>query len=249
MQRSTIIKIVIAIVATVALVFGIQHAASAAPAEQTITKLSHIAYGEANFYSNTTGAAPSTDGFTKWRKNVADSPLDRGTSMLVMNVPAGTPDGNYYNLFYSDRSTDQNKLVTNIKNLSYDIRSSNTGAGGAPRISVELNNGDVAYLASETCHRALTIDSSWSRADFTGAKHNCGFYVTGDAAGFYEADGSQSAWSVFAAAHPELRVSQTYVVADAPGKYRLDRISLGTAYMYTSYYNKGVLCLADETRC
>lgn len=225
--------------------------AYASPAEETIYNWKHAATKEVNFYNNTTGSEPSTDGYVRWQHNVVDSPNDRGSSALHSLVPPANSDGSFYNLFYSFRSTNQNRAVGNVKNLSFDLRTNSSDGGGAPRISVEFLNGDVAYLASNTCRRELTVDSRWSRADFTGAKQNCGFYVSGVTGGFYEATGTQSAWDVYATAFPNQRVSQTYVVMDNPagGNYWLDRIALGTAWSYTSGWKRGVRCMNNEYRC
>jgi hypothetical protein len=192
----------------------------------------------------------------------AQRPYDRA---LHVQVPAATPDGNYYATFYSQKSVTQDKLVSNVKNLSYDIKTAADDRGGAPRISVEFLNGDVAYLASQTCRHTLTNDNRWSRADFTGWKKawlpddpatldvneqtGCQFSVSGDTGGTYESDGTMSAWADYAAANPDQRVSQAYVVMDAPGNYWIDRISLGTKWEYVAADNIGVDCQGDETRC
>jgi hypothetical protein len=238
-----------AVLGTVALVTLSAGSAQAAPAEELISNPAQQAQGEANFYDNVTGTESTDVGYTRWSHGGVDSPLDRQNNHLKLYTPAAEPEGNYFNLFYSERSTSQNTLVGNEKNMSFDIRTNSSDGGGAPRISVEFSNGDVAYLASQFCKRTLTIDIRWSRADFTGAKHNCEFNVTGDTGGVYAADGSRSAWRVYADANPEQRVSQAYIVTDAPGTYHLDRIALGTAWMYTSHFNVGVRCLGDETRC
>ena len=148
-------------------------------------------------------------------------------------MPAATPDGNYFATFSSDKSVTQDKLVGNVKNLSFDIKSNADNSGGAPRISVEFLNGDVASWPAETCVRTLTNDPRWSRSDFTGRKKDwvaddpttagvneqagCQFTVTGDTGGTYTSDGTHSAWADYVAAHPDQRMSQAYVVMDAPG--------------------------------
>ena len=125
----------------------------------------------------------------------------------------------------TDRSRNINRRVGNVANLSYDT--STPGGGGAARISVEFNNGEVAYLASEFCIANIPASGNrWKRADFTGAIDNCMFYVSDGV--LVPADGTDWAWDNLVYAHPWWRVSAAYVVADAAGDYILDRISLGT---------------------
>ena len=85
-------------------------------------------------------------------------------------------------------------------------------------------------------------------ADFTRFKTNCSFWVAGDR-GQYAADGNRSAWRVYTDAHPDQIVEQAYLVADEPGGYRIDRLSLGAGAMYTAGNTVGKVCTTDEASC
>ena len=86
------------------------------------------------------------------------------------------------------------------------------------------------------------------RADFTGAVDGCGFYDQNNT--LYEADGTHTAWDALVAAHPNWRVSYTFVVADEAGDYLLDRISLGTNRLYNFRDRFAVNCHGgDEDAC
>jgi len=226
-------------------------AAGASPVEETITNPAQVGHREVWFYDNSTGSSqPAEEGSSRWSRYGVDSPLDRGDKALRVKLPSGAPDGTYYSLFYTNRSVDRNIAASKVHNLSFDRRTASAVGGGAPRISVEFLNGDIAYLSAEYCTRTLTLDSRWSRSDFTRAKNNCGFYVTGDTGGFYAADGIHTAWQNYVAANPNQRVTSDYVVMDVDGTlYWLDHIALGTKFAYTSGDNKGVRCFNREGRC
>jgi len=233
-----------------ALVAGTAGVAGASPVEEKITNPAQVGHREVWFYDNTTGSQPAEEGFARWSSYGVDSPLDRGDKALRVQLPAGTPDGNYYSLFYTDRSTDRDIAASKVHNLSFDRKAASAVGGGAPRISVEFLNGDIAYLSAEYCSRTLTLDPRWTRSDFTRAKSDCGFYVTGDTGGYYAADGTNTAWQNYVAANPNQRVTSDYVVMDVgDATYWLDHIALGTKFAYTSGDNKGVRCFDREGRC
>jgi hypothetical protein len=188
--------------------------------------------------------SPSNCSTIAWQKVNKDSPLDTNSRALVTHVCVGD-----YTDAYTKRSLNINQNVADVKNLSYDFRTNGIGAG-APRISVLFANGDVAYLAASTCSNTLAASGGvWSRADFTGAVDNCAFNVTGTTGGLYQADGTSSAWDVYAALHPSQVVHSDFVVFDEPGDYMLDRISLGTTKMYNTSALRAVSCGMDENVC
>jgi len=179
-----------------------------------------------------------------WQKVNKDSPLDTNSRALATNVCVGD-----YTDAYTGRSLAINQSVADVKNLSYDFRTNSVGAG-APRISVLFGNGDVAYLAASTCSNELAASGgAWSRADFTGAVDNCAFNVTGATGGLYAADGSSSAWEVYATAHPAQVLSYDFLIFDEPGSYIVDRVSLGTNKMYNTSAKRAVTCGMDENVC
>jgi hypothetical protein len=189
-------------------------------------------------------SSPSDCSTIGWQTVNRDSPLDTNSRALVTHVCAGD-----YTDAYTNKGLDIGKPVGAVKNLSYDFRAAGIGAG-APRISVIFANGDVAYLSAQYCNNPLAASNDvWSRADFTGAVDGCGFYVSGATAGLYEADGTSSAWDVYASAHPSQVVQYDFVVFDEAGNYMLDRVSLGTNKLYNTSNKRAVGCEADENKC
>ena len=187
----------------------------------------------------------------KWSSG-SDSPIDTNNKALRVTIPAGDATSSYYAEAYSNKSLVINKNVANVKNLSFDFDKTLHNGGGSPHIIVIFKNGDVAYLASSGCTNNIGASSTWARADFTGSKTNCKFYVsgaTGNAGAPYVADGAQSAWQVYATANPDQVVSYTDLVFDEPGDYALDRISLGAGVMYNYANTLGVQCYNNESTC
>jgi hypothetical protein len=211
---------------------------------------------EALHYVTATGeSVPSTCSHLRWRPPIGtpgnDSPYDTNHRALLGTVCVPDATGSDYVDAYSNASLGLDKPVANMKNLSFDQKIPAVAHAGAPRISVELSNGLVAYLtphpggSGDDC--AHSISDTWERLDVTGFKSNCTFYDSTGAT--YSANGVDSAWAVFAAAHPLLNVTATYYVADEPGRYRTDRLAMGTAFMYHYGDNSAFRCLNDEARC
>lgn len=189
-------------------------------------------------------SVPSTCSSIGWQRVKTDSPIDTNSRALVVNVC----DGDFAEV-YSKASLEIDTAVGDVENLSYDFKTDRVGAG-APRISVIFKNGDVAYLTASTCSNPIAVSGgSWSRADFTGDTTDCSFGVSGETGGNYAANGTMSAWDVYATEHPEQVVSYDFIVFDEPGKYRLDRIALGTDYLYNHSNKRAVSCNGSEGRC
>ena len=191
--------------------------------------------------------------FTGWTTSDGDSPLDSNARGYVFDV-AGTPNG--CGELYSRKAgnTGLNKAVGNVHNLSFDFSESGHVGAGAPRLSVQFANGDVAYLAAFYCNQPLAVSgNTWGRADFTGSttanSAPCTIFVSGTTGGTYSSNSTDSAWAVYAAAHPEQVVTQVYLVGDENGHYAVDRVSFGAGYMYDKSNTRGVYCGQDETRC
>ena len=184
-----------------------------------------------------------------WQTSSPSDPLDTNTRAIVTVV---TP-GNYADA-YTRASLHINKAVGQVKNLSYDFQADKT-AGGDPRISVIFANGDVAYLNAQFCNQPLAASSyTWSRADFTGSTTTnsapCSFMDNHGAT--YASTATTSAWQAYVSAHPGQIVVQTVFVLDYPpntgGSYAVDRISLGTGWMYHAYSNHADKC-PTEAAC
>lgn len=174
-----------------------------------------------------------------------DSPLDTNNRSLNAGVPTGG-----YVAAYSAHSTNLTTKVTAAKNLSFDVWTPGHTTGGAPRISVIFKNGDVAYLAASACNNPIAVSGGdWGRADFTGALSGCQFPVTGATEGTYAADGTRSAFAVYAAAHPTQVISTTFLVEDEAGTYAVDRLALGTGFLYNNSTTQAYPCYVNESRC
>lgn len=218
---------------------GTMAAASASPPNQINQKVN--AYNDLHVVVSGTATAG-------WQK-IADSPLDADGRALVGTLPDNLIT-TYVNAD-SNASLHINKAVGSIKNLSYDFQSDKT-AGGAPRISVIFTNGDVAYLNAQFCAQPLAASSNtWSRADFTGSTttHSapCSFWDNHGV--LYASTATTSAWHAYVTANPTQIVAQTIFVLDYPpntgGSYAVDRISLGTGWMYHAYSNHADKCLTE----
>ncbi|HET7172130.1 MAG TPA: hypothetical protein VFI18_10870 [Gaiellales bacterium] len=183
----------------------------------------------------------------KWAHG-SDSPGDGNHRRLhaLVGHDEDTTDTNYsYLAFYSRASLALNEPASSVTNLSFEFDENNHVGAGAPRISVELENGDVLYLAAFYCNHP-TINPNWGRADFTAFTNNCAIW---DSHGIeYPADGISTAWQVYLAAHPGVQVDQAFLVLDEEGKYNLDRVSLGADRMYISHFNRAKHC-ASEAAC
>ena len=170
--------------------------------------------------------------------NGGDSPQDANARALRLHV--GDPNAGEYVAAYSTRSLHIAKDAEAVTNLSFEFKRSTHVGAGAPRISVEFQNGDIAYLSASYSNHP--IGDGWARADFTRFVTNSSFFVSGETAGQYSADGTRSAWKVYTDAHPDQIVKRTYLVADETGRYRIDRLSLGAGAMYTAGNAVGRLC-------
>ena len=134
-----------------------------------------------------------------------------------------------------------------MRNLSFEFSEAGHVGNGAPRISVLLAGGDVLYLSAYFCnHPPASSGNTWGRADFTRFVNDCSFYDSKSVQ--YSADGTRTAWQVYAAAHPDADVAKTFVVLDEEGRYNLDRISLGAGDMYQTGFGKAKQC-STESSC
>ena len=174
---------------------------------------------------------------------VGDSPLDANTRSLRLHV--GDPNAGEYVAAHSRQSLRIAKDAEAVTNLSFDYKRSLHLGAGAPRISVEFENGDVAFLSASYCdHPLASSGNDWGRADFTRFRHDCSIFVAGVQ---YDADGSRSAWRVYTDGHPDQIVRRAYLVADESGRYRIDRLSLGAGVMYVSGDRVGQWCTTEAS--
>lgn len=188
-----------------------------------------------------------------WQTVPKDSPLDTNSRAVVVNV-ATDPDPTDANYYYADLYTNASlniaKPVGAVKNLSFDFLTAGGQhfTGGAPRISVITGGGSALYLAASGCNNPLSVNPDWSRADFTGRTAVGCSFSTSDGETF-SSDGTNSAWANYVAAHPGETVDYDFMVFDEAGQYTVDRISLGTNYLYNNNPNMGFPCYNNEARC
>lgn len=182
-----------------------------------------------------------------------DSPLDANSGALNIRTDAGEY-AYANNPTWLGRRKHGSRAVQNIRNLSFDFLNQAGGGyvgAGAPRLSIVFLDGSVGYLSAEYCQLPIAGSTTWSRADFTGAstdEGNCAFYYDGEPTP-YANTATASAWDVFVAAHPDLRVDYGFLIVDettAPGRARVDRIAMQN-HMQTSG-SKVVHC-PSESAC
>jgi hypothetical protein len=183
----------------------------------------------------------------KWNRG-SHSPGDGNHRRLhaVVGHDTDTSDSQYsYLSFYSRASLALNQPGGSVTNLSFEFKEDGHVGAGAPRLSLELAGGDILYLAAFYCNHP-TSNPNWGRADFTGFTSDCAIWDNHGVE--YSADGVNTAWQVYLAAHPDAQVDRSYMVLDEEGTYNLDKISLGAGRMYTTNFNRAKTC-PTEARC
>lgn len=165
-----------------------------------------------------------------------DSPLDSNIKSYKLVVPA-----NCYIAVASLFSINNLDIpVGNVKNISFDVRTPQSAtpgtiAGGSPRITVFLDNGDKIDMDAANCMRPIaSTGGDWARSDFTGALASdgvCTIYENNSIA--HTNTATTSAWQVMAAANPGTSLTYSFFIVDQPGTYYVDRIALGTQKLYS----------------
>jgi hypothetical protein len=180
---------------------------------------------------------------------IDDSPADSNHRALVINVDQ-TGDAAFV---YTNKSSPNNAPGLNVspgalKNVSFDYDTTHNPGSGL-RINVLLGDHSVLFLDPNTCSSSpYAVTSNWARADFTGNLTNCTVRWNTDGS-TYSANGTENALQVFANAHPTLKVWQVYVISDGAGTYVIDRLALGTNYLYNTSKTRAVNCGNDEAKC
>jgi hypothetical protein len=166
-----------------------------------------------------------------WQRGVSDSPKDAGHQRVKLAVAEQTGDYDYV-VVVAPRSGVRGP-IDEVGHLGFDVLTRTYVGAGAPRISVDIDtNGDgeaelYAYLSAFHCQRNY-VGSDWARANFTERKAlGCAIYTNEPTGSPYESTGTQSAWDVFAAAHPGAEVLSAYMVQDEVGQAFVDRIVIG----------------------
>ena len=203
-----------------------------------------IAAGTAGATTNCTNANvkklqfdSSDTGGGLWQGPRDDSPLDSNSQRIMLHVllndGAGRPAPFDIAAVFSNCSGIEGKTLPQVKNLSFDFMNE-TGqpvhvGAGSPRLSVGIDkDGDgnaefFAFLAAFHCQAVLPEDTTWSRADFTG-RVLAGCKLQAEAEEF-TSNGTKSAWTLFAEAHPTWIVTFAFLVADEDGTTFVDRVA------------------------
>jgi len=169
----------------------------------------------------------SDTGVIAWQSPRFDSPRDPNSSRLAVHVLR--QDGDDYAIAYSKCSGAENRLVGQLRNLSFEFLNQ-TGepsvhiGNGAPRYSVDIDQfGDGSYnfsafLSGFHCNEPMAENTQWSRADFTGRLlAGCSIFVNNVQ---YTSDGVKSAWRLYADANPTdkvIGIGPAYLVFDEDG--------------------------------
>jgi hypothetical protein len=192
---------------------------------------------------------PATNGaYNKWvtyDNRGGDSPLDTNTKNRALAVHY--VDQTDHAEVFSRASLHLNKPADEITNLSFDVRT-RTLQGGSPRLNMHLSaplaDGSNYVFISNQC--AVQIGTTaWSRVDATGDGAGCTINTQNGKE--YSSSATYSAWDAFAIDNPGAVVDYDYMVFDVFGNYRLDRVSLGTGYMFTSSNKTAVTCTTEAS--
>ena len=183
-----------------------------------------------------------------------DSPKDANISRLAVHVLR--QDGDDYAYALPLKSGLENKVVGDVRNLSFDFENQ-TGeiavhlGAGSPRYSIEFDtDGDAStvevygYLTAAACEAVLPENTKWSRADFTGrTQAGCTFNTS--QAEYFTSDGAKSAWAQLVTAHPTWVVVQGYFILDEEGTAYVDRL----AFQNRMYNAGGSVPCSSEAAC
>jgi hypothetical protein len=199
-------------------------AALVAAGSANATTCSNATFRKLQFFSDDTGAI-------LWQSPRDDSPLDPNKQRLLVHVLS--QDGDDFAGAFSNCSGIENRTLGQVRNLSFDFMNT-TGqpvhvGAGSPRYSVGIDkDGDgsaefFAFLAAASCGAVLPEDTTWSRADFTGrVLAGCALFAEAET---FTSDGSKSAWTLFAEAHPTWKVTIAFLVVDEAGTTFVDRLA------------------------
>lgn len=203
------------------------------------------------------GYAYSTCSSVGWSSG-PDSPADANRRALVARVCGG---GVELTEVISNHSARLGRPVGSVENLSLDFRRSGVEAGGGVYLQLFVQNsgdGEASLrMPASTCSDPYP-GGSWARADFTGHRGagDCSLYASPPAGGattVYKNTPTASVWEVYASTHPAAVVELSELLmdngTDEPVTQRVDRLSLGSNWMYDRSPNRGVPCRFSEARC
>ena len=231
-------------------------AASAATALSPYDRLQSDAY---TLDTDAGGYGYSECSTVGWRYHGSDSPADSNSGALVSKV-CGEGGGELIEVV-SDHSLHLNRPAGSMTNLSYDFHRKAVNAGGGLYILlIVANTGDdqsYVRLHASDCADPYA-GTGWVRADFTGhlGDGDCSLQSstsTGTATTVYTNTPTTSAWDAYVAAHPDAVVQFSELLMDnltgSTLTQRVDRLSLGSGWMYDRSAYTGVYCGYGEARC
>lgn len=210
---------------------------------------SNANFKKLQFFSDDTGAI-------LWQNPRIDSPLDTNNQRLLVHVL--NQNGDDFAGAFSNCSGIENRTLGQVRNLSYDFMNDSVEpvhvAGGSPRYSVGISkDGDnttefFAFLAAFHCGAVLPENTTWSRADFTG-RTLAGCSLQAEAETF-TSDGSKSAWTLFAEAHPTWKVTVAFLVVDENGTTFVDRLAFhNRMYVQAGSGSAAIKACPSEASC
>ena len=101
------------------------------------------------------------------------------------------------------------QAIADVNRLGFKTRGYN--GAGAPRISVELSNGHIAYLASFHCNTVLS-PTVWRKTQFTSNAAGCAIFTNTTS---YASTGTSSAWDQLVAGEGGgVTINDIYLVQD-----------------------------------
>ena len=247
---------------TVAITLGLAMAAALAPsspaaADEALAPYNRLQADAYTYDEDAGGYASSACSTVGWRSG-SDSPVDPNRRALVAKVCGG---GLELVEVVSNHSARLGRPVGSVRNLSFDFRRAAVNAGGSVYLlEIVQNSGDgqsYLRLQASTCADPYA-GTGWARADFTGQRGagDCKLYATNPAGGpttVYENTPTASVWEVYASSHPDAVVEFSELLmdngTDTTVTHRVDRLSLGSNWMYTRSATRGVFCRFLESRC
>jgi hypothetical protein len=213
------------------------------------TTCSNANFKKLQFFSDDTGAI-------LWQHPRVDSPLDPNNHRLLVHVL--NQDGDDFAGAFSNCSGIENRTLGQVRNLSFDFMNE-TGqpvhiGAGSPRYSVGIDtNSDgsaelFAFLAAFHCQAPLPEDTTWSRADFTGrVLAGCSIFVGAET---FTSDGTKSAWTKFAEAHPTWKVTIAFLIVDEVGTALVDRLAFHSkSYNASGSGSSAIKNCTNEASC
>lgn len=176
-----------------------------------------------------------------------DSPIDSNNHALLATICAGD-----YAVAFTDASKNGLGPLGGVLNLSFDYLTSSITGARQVRIEVTLSNGDGLHLDPASCSKPFSVTGgTYSRADFSGTAVAGACSVSDSHGATFTSNGTESALQVYADGHPGVTVSSTLIKffdsTTSTHTYNVDRIALGTGYLYNYSKLRAVVCTTESS--